>query len=81
VTLGKANVAVAVIVGDNSMVGVNVLVGLEVAVLVGVTESSGVSVKACAVAVAVTAGAIGVARSSAEGAQAATNRKINKMIL
>jgi hypothetical protein len=79
VTLGKANVAVAVMVGDNSIVGVDVFVGLEVAVRVRVTVGSGVSVKACVVAVV--AGAVSVTCACVDGAQAAINKKINKMIL
>jgi hypothetical protein len=84
VTLGKANVGVAVCegvvvaVGDNSMVGVNVIVGAEVAVPVSVAVVSGVSVHS---SVAVLAGAVRVTCSSGEGAQAEPNRKINKMIL
>jgi hypothetical protein len=79
VTLGKLKVGVAVMVGDNSMVGVGVKVGTGVSVLVVVTVACGVSVKTCVVAVA--AGAVGVADSSVEGAQAEVNRKINNMIL
>jgi hypothetical protein len=63
------------------MVGVNVFVGLDVAVRVGVSVAGGVSVKGWVVAVTVTAGDVGVACSSADGAQAATNRKIKNMIL
>jgi hypothetical protein len=67
-------------VGDNSMVGVKVLVGSEVAVLVcvAVTGASGVAVNS---SVAVIRRAVGVTCSCGEGAQADTNRKINKVIL
>jgi hypothetical protein len=81
VTPGKANVAVTEMVGDNSIVGVNVFVAVEVAVRVGVTDGSGVWVKGWVVTVAVAAGAVGVTDCSVEGAQAATNRKIMTMIL
>jgi hypothetical protein len=59
------------------MVGVNVIVGVRV--FVRVKMAVGVSAKVTSVAVM--AGAVGVACSSVEGAQAETNRKINTMIL
>jgi hypothetical protein len=68
-------------VGDNSIVGVDVFVGLKVAVRVSVTVGSGVSVKARVVAVAVIARIVGVDCSCVDGAQAATNKKLNKMTL
>jgi hypothetical protein len=80
VTLGNANVGVAEMVGDNSIVGVKVIVGSGVAVrvCVAVTVASGVSVHA---SVAVITGSVAAACPPVEGAQAETNRKINKMIL
>jgi hypothetical protein len=78
VTLGNANVGVAVMVGDNSMVGVKVTVGAGVDVLVRVAVGSGVSV---AFSVAVGTGRVGAGGSCVDGAQAERNRKINRMIL
>ena len=46
VTVGKANVGVAVIVGVNIIVGGRVMVGVRVALAVGVKVDSGVKVKA-----------------------------------
>ena len=69
---------VTVTVGDNSIVGVKVIVGSEVAVRVGGIVAFGVSVNSF---VAVLAGVVGVAGRSVEGAQAETNRKIKKMTL
>jgi len=57
-------------VGDNTIVGVNV--AAEVTVFVGVNVATGVSVKLSLV--------VGVTCSSVEGAQAETNRKIIKAI-
>ena len=78
VTLGKANVGVAVTVGDEMMVGVDVMVGSEVAVRVAVDVGSGVSVDSI---VAVLTGAVRVSGCSVAGAQADTNKKIMRMIL
>jgi hypothetical protein len=80
--VGNANVGVAVMVGDSSIVGVNVTVGVKVdlRVVVSVNVAVGVSVNS-SVAVAVAAGAVEVASSAFEGAQAETNKKFNKMIL
>jgi hypothetical protein len=77
VTVGNTNVGVTVRVGDNLIVGVKVTAGVNV--FVGVKVAAGVSVSVSAGAVMI--GAVGVACSSLEGAQAETNRKISKMIL
>ena len=50
VTLGNANVGVAVIVGDGVILGVNVIVGVKVEVEDMVSVGDGVSVHAAAVA-------------------------------
>jgi hypothetical protein len=69
-------------VGDSSIVGVNVTVGVKVAFRVAVTVKVAVGVSVnFSVAVAVAAGAVEVACSAFEGAQAETNKKISKMIL
>jgi hypothetical protein len=79
VTLGKLNVGVAVTVGDNSIVGVNVRVGSDVAVcvVVDVNVGSGVAVDS---SVGAAGGTVEVG-CWVEGAQAETNSKINPMIL
>ena len=69
---------VTVTVGDNSIVGVRVIVGSEGGVRVGVIVAAGVSVNSF---IAVLGGVVGVAGRPLEGAQAETNRKIKKMIL
>jgi hypothetical protein len=63
-------------VGDNTIVGVNVTAGVKV--FVGVIAAASVSVDVSAVAVI--ALAVGVAPSSVEGVQAETTRKIIKAI-
>jgi hypothetical protein len=77
--MGNANVGVAVCaaVGDNTIAGVNVAAGIDV--VVGVNVATGVSIEGSAVAVIFVV--VGVAFSPVEGAQAETNKKINKMIL
>jgi hypothetical protein len=79
VTVGNSNVGVAVIVGDNTIVGVNLAVGVNTPVGVRVKVAIGASVEGSTVAVMVVL--VGVARSSVEGAQAETNRKISQKIL
>ncbi len=78
VTVGNANVGVAVCaaVGDKTIVGVNVTAGVNV--FVAVKVAAGVSVNLSAVVV--TVAAVGVGCTSVEGAQAETNKKISKMI-
>jgi hypothetical protein len=71
VTVGNANVGVAVTVGVNANVGVRVFVGVTVKVGVEVFVSAAVAVMAVAVT---------VDGSSVEGAQAETNRKIMKAL-
>jgi transcriptional regulator of nitric oxide reductase len=73
VTLGKTKVGVAVMVGNNTTVRVDVAVGAEVAVGVAVD----VSVRAM---VAVKATAVRVTCPSVKGAQADTPRQIREMI-
>ena len=79
VTVGNANVGVAVLVGDKAIVGVNLTVGVNALVGVGVNVALGVSVEGSDVFVMVVL--VGVACSCVEGAQAETNKKISKMIL
>jgi hypothetical protein len=76
ITVGNANVGVAVMGGDNTIVGVDV--AAEVIVFVGVNVALGVSVKLSAVAVIFVL--VGVTCSSVEGTQAETNTKIIKAI-
>jgi len=68
VVAGKANVAVAEMVGDGAVVAVNTGVAVKVFVAVRVAEGEGVSVHATAVAVVEVA--VRVACSSADGPQA-----------
>jgi hypothetical protein len=78
VTVGNANVGVAVCaaVGDNTIAGVSVAGGVNV--FVGVKVAAGVSVNVSAVAVTVVG--VGAAGSSVEGTQAETNKKIIRAI-
>ena len=84
VTVGKANVGVAVIVGVSVTVEVNVIVGVFVSVNVGVKDGvgvnvgTGVSVQEAAVPVSTVE--VCVACCSGEGAQAERHNRINKII-
>ena len=77
VAAGKANVAVAEMVGDDVLVAVNTGVAVKVFVAVEVGEGVDVSVHAV-VDVALTDVTVKVARSSADGPQADINNSKRK---
>src|SRR5215211_1193925 len=85
VTVGKANVAVAVAVNVEAIVGVKVIVGVDVrvgvSVSVGVNVKVGVDVFVHDAAVAVMDVAVNVACCSGDGAQAVANNTSSKIIL